>query len=810
VLVRDALGGTSATSYDAAGRTVHTVDALGQATNFVYDSLGHLVQTLFSDGTSTSTTYDVIGQVSAQTDQAGVTTLYEHDARGLLTAVVDALGQRTAYTYDDRGNLIRQTDANSHMTRFEYDALGRRIVTVLPLGQRSLTTYDVVGNVASTTDFNGNTINYTYDTNNQVISKRFSDGTTTDLTYAAAGQPQTVVDARGTTTYAYDARNRLISRTDPDGRTVGYAYDLGGNETSIIIPSGTTSYGYDALNRLTNVIDSKGGVTRYTYDADGNLVRTDLPNDTAETRSYDSLNRLVFLENTGPGGVISSYRYTLDPTGRRSIVDEDTGRQVHYTYDALYRLTKEAIVDPVAGSRTISYTYDAVGNRLSRNDSVVGLTISQYDGNDRLVSETLGSQVTTYSYDANGNTLSRVTNAADQALYKWDFQNRLIGATVTEAAGTHRANYGYDANGIRVSQTIDGQQTKYLVDANRPFAQVLEEFAPGAAAAVSYVYGNQLISQNRGGVQSFYQVDALGSTRALTNAAGVVTDRYVYDAFGRIISQVGNSLNLYLFAGQQRDTVTGLDYLRARYLNSNTDSFLSKDPLAGELRMPLSLNHYLYALADPANQIDPSGQGVFEVVLILSIIGFVYGLYQHVTAKLNPTLYLDLDTLGLSDVKLQDGTSANTQTIADQILSIVQKEFKKAQIDVERGSGPRSKTVAYSGESMVIHVNGGVGTTWGQEFLGFAKPEVYAGNLADPEYNEKKTQDQLVSALANVTMHEAGHAFGLGHNPFDPRDIMFSGEGRAITKAEANNLFAEEHFSDKEIGQLQTNAKVLK
>ena len=34
---------------------------------------------------------------------------------------------------------------------------------------------------------------------------------------------------------------------------------------------------------------------------------------------------------------------------------ESSGRQVQYTYDALYRLTQEAITDPLAGKKTFDY-----------------------------------------------------------------------------------------------------------------------------------------------------------------------------------------------------------------------------------------------------------------------------------------------------------------------------------------------------------------------------------------------------------------------------------------------------------------------
>jgi YD repeat-containing protein len=54
----------------------------------------------------------------------------------------------------------------------------------------------------------------------------------------------------------------------------------------------------------------------------------------------------------------------------------------------LYRLTKETIFAPAGGiEKTISYGYDAVGNRLNKSDSVGGVTTYTYDDNDRLQTE---------------------------------------------------------------------------------------------------------------------------------------------------------------------------------------------------------------------------------------------------------------------------------------------------------------------------------------------------------------------------------------------------------------------------------------
>src|SRR5207244_2488637 len=101
--------------------------------------------------------------------------------------------------------------------------------------------------------------------------------------------------------------------------------------------------------------------------------------------------------------------------------------------------------DPAGNNGTVSYTqYDAAGNRktmTSTLNAVPGGTFS-YDNNDRL---------TTDLYDANGNTTS---SAGITNLY--DFENRMT----QHGTGLFLA---YDGDGNRVSETVGGTTTKFLV-----------------------------------------------------------------------------------------------------------------------------------------------------------------------------------------------------------------------------------------------------------------------------------------------------------------------------------------------------------
>ena len=93
----------------------------------------------------------------------------------------------------------------------------------------------------------------------------------------------------------------------------------------------------------------------------------------------------------------------------------------------------------------------------------------------------------------------------------------------------------------------------------------------------------------------------------LTDEGGSVTDTYTFDAFGNLTSSTGDTENSYLYRGEQFDSFTGLYYLRARYMNPSTGTFITMDEYAGSVFEPVSLHKYLYANANPVMNSDPTG-----------------------------------------------------------------------------------------------------------------------------------------------------------------------------------------------------------
>jgi RHS repeat-associated protein len=363
-------------------------------------------------------------------------------------------------------------------------------------------------------------------------------------------------------------------------------------------------YTYDSLNRLSTVVDHSLPVgqqtTTYTYDPAGNLVTATYPNGLQSQFTLDNLNRVTSLNNAK-----LIYEYTLDAAGnRRQVVEHlpnEAGRTVNWSYDNIYRLTDEVItLDPHSRNGNAHYDLDPVGNRTQETATLPGLLPGSftYDADDRLNTET---------YDANGNTLTSAGKT-----FTYDFANRL--KSMTE--GTVTVTLAYDADGNRVAKTVNGVTTRYLVDDLNPtgYAQVVEEVTAGTVTR-QYTYGLQRISQTQqianAWTPAFYGYDGAGTVRLLTDSTGTVTDTYDYDAWGNTVDTTGSTPNVYLYRGEQYDPDLGLYYLRARYFNPLSGRFLTRDPEAGRIKVPATLNRYLYGNGDPIGRVDPSGRSNF-------------------------------------------------------------------------------------------------------------------------------------------------------------------------------------------------------
>jgi RHS repeat-associated protein len=198
----------------------------------------------------------------------------------------------------------------------------------------------------------------------------------------------------------------------------------------------------------------------------------------------------------------------------------------------------------------------------------------------------------TYSWDDNGNLLSDGVRT-----YSYDHANRL--RQVTE--GSLTTQFAYNADGVRVAKTIGAATTDYLVDLASTLPVVISD------TDAVYLYGLDIIAEQLAGADRYYYVhDGLGSVRQLLDSSGQIATRYAYDPFGGPLA--GNGVpNPWQFTGEAWDAEVGLLYLRARYYQPETGRFITKDPWAGNVRRPGTLNRYVYVGNNPVNLADPGG-----------------------------------------------------------------------------------------------------------------------------------------------------------------------------------------------------------
>lgn len=154
----------------------------------------------------------------------------------------------------------------------------------------------------------------------------------------------------------------------------------------------------------------------------------------------------------------------------------------------------------------------------------------------------------------------------------------------------------------------------YVNDINREHSQVLQTYDDQLKKRESYIYGNGRSSYTNEstGDSYHYLTDRSGSVTGLSKDGEAVasSSHTLYGATEKTTDTTGNP---FAYNGEARD-VTGLDYLRARYYDSQAGSFLTADSYSGTLTNPLSQNLYTYVENNPANYTDPSGHSPFAML----------------------------------------------------------------------------------------------------------------------------------------------------------------------------------------------------
>ena len=312
-----------------------------------------------------------------------------------------------------------------------------------------------------------------------------------------------------------------------------------------------------------------------------------------------------------------------------------------YTYDNLSRVIEKTVKNSEGSViSTETFDYDAAGNIIGDTSE----TIFEYDTNNRLEMYN-GFEVT---YDMDGNMVSN-----SESVFDYDSSNRLV------RMDGHF--YTYNAEDVRIKCVCDDKETTYTYNTNCKLSQLLTKTTNGVVT--KYVYGLGLIGEESSSTFRTYHFDFRGSTVAVTDASGTLTDTFAYDTYGKCIARTGTSDIIFGYNG--RDGVVtdtnGLCYMRARYYSPDMRRFINADIIAGKISNAVTLNRFAYANGNPVSNVDPFGlsadvRGNSEAEAsawqdFIDIIGFdveelLSGVEGITMADVSTSLLINEDALG--------------------------------------------------------------------------------------------------------------------------------------------------------------------
>ncbi len=610
------LNETMSYAYDGNGNVLSEAVSLGgnqtRRKTYTYDNLDRVIKIVYDDNTNEQFTYTELSKVATARDRRGNVTTYAYDKLGRLKTTTEPVASGSTVTttvnYDSVGNLKEIIDPNTKTIRFEYDndnRLIKRIEDATGSNFQFQYAYDAKNRLITYTAPDGLTATYTYYDSDWLKSVVYSNGTpgnntTVNFSYNDNGHLTGMTDGAGSTTYTRDALGRMLSRTDPFLNTVSYVYNNLGLLSKITYPGNKdVNYDYDAANRLQTVTSWLGTMATYSYNQAGQLASVVNGNGTSTTMEYQATTgRLTGLFNRkSDGTVIASYQFTLDGNGNRTNID------------AVQPL------DATPTAQTVNYSYNGANHLLTAGNK-------------------------TFTFNSRG-VLTNITAPGGNSTFSFDVLDRLTSLT---APGGITAGFVYDGMNNRLSQTVSGVTTRYVLDINKELTDVLMETDASNAPQRYYIYGLGLISQTDGSGNNprYYHFNGIGSTVALTDSSQSVTDAYAYDPFGVVANQLGSTSNPFQFVGQfgvqqaasggaqVQQALAGLQYMRARYYLPEVGKFISKDRIQGDINQGQTLNLYTYTNNNPTSAIDPSGY------LTIVMAGF-----KHDTAEWKKSDILD-------------------------------------------------------------------------------------------------------------------------------------------------------------------------
>ncbi|MGI0120478.1 hypothetical protein ACQ96U_27070, partial [Zooshikella sp. RANM57] len=299
----------------------------------------------------------------------------------------------------------------------------------------------------------------------------------TQYRYDALGRVSAIVDARGVALIQEDSDWALAERarlgivntvTTEDGQTVPggakRSYELTEEDITTLQAAYTSEQTFDAAGRKIAERDPLGHETHTAYDAFGNIIKATDPRGQVGYFFYDANNRL---------------RLQIDPKGYATETRYDAFGQVvsTYQYQQALDLSSGAVTEQSDLTSLISQLQAQVGSGPDSGSDKVIVQQHTLNAFGQILSSHQAGVTTTFSYDALGNKISSTDGNGNTTHYAYDAQGRLIEETSPEVRVVTNVEQGLvSTQSIITRHQYDqlGNKTQTIVGANSDQPRVTE------------------------------------------------------------------------------------------------------------------------------------------------------------------------------------------------------------------------------------------------------------------------------------------------------------------------------------------------
>ena len=397
----DRLGFATHWAYDAGGNLLSLTDAEAQTTSYTYNDAGQRVTEQYPDHIAGAVigdvgygiitfTYDALGRHTVKEDQQGDTTSYDFDMSGrMLTRVyvghpTSPLAGQTdtdTFTYDRNGRMLSGIKGRYNNTvTFSYDDRGQQIQETLTTHGQTYTVGYQKNELGQTTQLqypDGSLVDRDYTPRGQLLSVDYSpagapaSSDVADFVYDAGGRETTRNLGNGlTTTQSYFADNQIQAIATPTVETLTYTYDPNKNPTSetrsgVMAPYSWTTgtIGYDDEDRLTNWQRTNGDSQTWNLSPVHDWTSTTI-NGSVQARTHGPAHEIL----TMAGAEVSPTPAVLQHDTKGNMTTDDRGCGMTWDFDNMMQSVASNGVTDLKGA---TYTYDAIGRRVSKTVSVL-------------------------------------------------------------------------------------------------------------------------------------------------------------------------------------------------------------------------------------------------------------------------------------------------------------------------------------------------------------------------------------------------------------------------------------------------------